>query len=446
MKLTNILLAGTLILCGACSESEYELKNLVPDEYKKILYINQSGKQELTLFDTEEDNTYTFSVFKGGSEPSQTANVTIGVLSQSEVDEEYSNVEGTNYKVISANSYSIDSPQLDFSTDDRYKLVTISLKPQLIKAEMESNPEAVYVLPLKATSATDSINSTKNELFLQIDDVIMPTMGFTAETPDVLQYKYGEVPDISQNIGIGLDTENKWDLTCQLTVDADYITTYNQANGTAYQPIPSDNYTVPESMELKSGITNSNIAVKVNGSQLSPGDYMLPIRISEVSQFAISSTKNVYPLAIRIMAPELDRTGWTAEANTEELTGEGKSGKASCVLDGDLSTYWHSMWQSGTNPGMPYEIIIDTKKEQTFYQIAMAQRQNSSYTDTNSGKFYISTDKQNWTLAGSFHMQKILDVQTFGLTPTKGRYIKIVIESSNRDTNASLSEVYAYGN
>lgn len=445
MKLINIMMAGAMVACSACSESEYELKNLVPDEYKKIMYINQSGKQELTLFDTEEDNTYSFSVYKGGSEPDQTAGVELGVMTQEAVDAAYSNVEGVKYKIIDAGSYELDATRLDFSTADRYKIVTVSLKPQAIKAEMESDPTAVWVLPIQATSKTDSVNSSKNVVFLQIDGVIMPTMGFSTVEPEVKQYEYGKVPDISENIGIGLDTENRWNLTCKLAVDADYLASYNTKNGTVYQLMPEGDYTVPEEMTLKSGITNSAINVKVSGSKFNPGDYMLPIRIAEISQFAISKTNNVYPLAVRVMAPELSRDGWTAEANTEELTGEGNSGKASCLIDGDPATYWHSMWQSGTNPGMPYAIILDTKKEQTFYQVAMAQRQNTSYTDTGTGKFYVSTDKSNWTLAGSFKMQKVLDLQTFGLIPTKGRYLKIVIETSNRDTNASLSEVYAYG-
>lgn len=209
--------------------------------------------------------------------------------------------------------------------------------------------------------------------------------------------------------------------------------------------LPEGTYTVPESVTLAAGITNSSISVAVSASALEPGDYMLPIRIESVSQFSISSSNAVYPLAIRIMAPELDRTGWTAEANTEELVGELPSGKADCALDGDLGTYWHSMWNSGVNPGMPYEIIVDTKSEHTFSQFALVQRQHDSYMDTAYGKFYVSSDKEEWTEVGSFSMQQVMTAQTFGVIPTEGRYFKVVIEASYRGNNASLSEIYAYG-
>ena len=167
MKIRTILLMGGLVLLGACSESKYDLDQLVPEEYHKILYVNNSGKQDLTLYDTDEDNKYTLSVVKSGSDPSLTASVKVSVLTQAELDEEYSEPEGTNYKLIGENCYSLDATTLDFSSADRYKLVNIFLKPQSVKAFMETDPEAVWVLPLQVTSETDSINAEKNELFLK---------------------------------------------------------------------------------------------------------------------------------------------------------------------------------------------------------------------------------------------------------------------------------------
>ena len=95
MKIRTILLMGGLVLLGACSESKYDLDQLVPEEYHKILYVNNSGKQDLTLYDTDEDNKYTLSVVKSGSDPSLTASVKVSVLTQAELDEEYSEPEGT---------------------------------------------------------------------------------------------------------------------------------------------------------------------------------------------------------------------------------------------------------------------------------------------------------------------------------------------------------------
>lgn len=54
MKVNYIGIAClAVLLLTACDESKYELENLVPEEYHKVLYINKSGTQELTLYNTE---------------------------------------------------------------------------------------------------------------------------------------------------------------------------------------------------------------------------------------------------------------------------------------------------------------------------------------------------------------------------------------------------------
>ena len=356
MKIRTILLMGGLVLLGACSESKYDLDQLVPEEYHKILYVNNSGKQDLTLYDTDEDNKYTLSVVKSGSDPSLTASVKVSVLTQAELDEEYSEPEGTNYKLIGENCYSLDATTLDFSSADRYKLVNIFLKPQSVKAAMETDPEAVWVLPLQVTSETDSINAEKNELFLKLTGVITPAIGFANSDVEVKQLEYGSVSTFTEKVKFGLDTDNKWDLECRFVVDEEYIAEYNADNGTNFKALPEGTYTVPEMVTLPNGTTNMELEVTIKGDQLATGDYMLPIKIVEVSQFEISEAKAVAPLAFRIMGHKLSRTGWTAEADTEELTGEGAgNGVAGCVLDDNLSTFWHSTWQTGNRIPLPYE-------------------------------------------------------------------------------------------
>lgn len=44
MKVNYIGIAClAVLLLTACDESKYELENLVPEEYHKVLYINKSG-------------------------------------------------------------------------------------------------------------------------------------------------------------------------------------------------------------------------------------------------------------------------------------------------------------------------------------------------------------------------------------------------------------------
>ena len=445
MKIRNtLLLAGSLLLLGACDESKYDLDSLVPEQYHKILYVNNSGKQEVTLYDTGESYAYTFSIFKSGSEPSLTASADIYVLTQEELDNEYSDPEAVNYKLIGTDCYSIESTHLDFSATDRYKPVTVSLDPENIKSMITANPDAVWVLPLQVVSENDSVNSEKNELFLQITGVITPSFGFESSAVSVKEYSYGSA--VTEKVALGLDTENSWEINCEFAVDDAYRTAYNTKNKTIFQALPDGSYSFQDQMTLSPGTTNTELAVTINTDQLEPGDYMLSIRIESVSIFGISSTNDVYPLTIRILGPLLDRTSWTIEANTQEPSGEGSgNGVPSCALDGDLSTYWHSSWQSGTH-ALPHELIIDTKESYTFTQFGLVQRQHDSYMDAGTGVFYVSDDKVNWTEVGTFTMKKIHATQNFTLeTPVQGRYFKVQITQSNRDLNTSLAEIYAYG-
>lgn len=448
MRKNTIYLAGCLILLSACNNSKYDLENLVPQEYHKILYVNNSGKQEMTLYDTGENYTYTLSVIKSGSDPTQTANAQINILSQEEVDQLYSIPEAVNYKVLSEESFSLETDNLVFTSEDHSKLVNVSVNSTKVKELIENNPDAKWVLPLRVTSQTDSVNAEKNELFLQITGVVTPNIGFFVQNEEVKEFPFGEVPSITEEIEIGLDTENKWELSCELGVEtADFITEYNEENGTVFQAMPEGSYSFAELLSLPAGTTTSKVSVTIDGSKFTtPGDYILPVKIKSVSQFEVSATMNIYPVKIRFMAKELNRTGWTATANSEETTGEGSNGAANKVLDGDLGTYWHSIWQNGSGQRvLPYEIVLDAKQSYTFAQFAMVQR-GSGFTDTGTGEFYVSADGNDWgEPVGRFTMKQNADKQVFGIIPTIGRYVKIRILSSYRDQNCSLSEVYAYG-
>lgn len=443
MKTKLILAAGTLIMLGACDESEYELGNLVPEQYHKILYINDSGTKDITLYNTGEDNTYELSIFKGGSEPTLTANANIGVMSQETVDNEYSLPEAVNYKVVGQECYSIDATQLDFASEERFKNVTVSINVPNIEKTMADNPDAICVLPLYLYSETDSINVNKNGVFLKLTQVLTPTLGFTTTDLTYKPYTVGFTTETIE-IDFGLDTGNNWDIDCQFEVDADYVDEYNAEHGTSFKALPEGSYSFEKTVTLAGGVTTGKFVVEIDGSNLQTIDYMLPIRFTEASLFEVSE-KALYPLALRIVGKEFDRSNWSISANTEEKTGEGAgNGVAKCVLDGNIGTFWHSQW-SGGSINLPHELVIDTKEVVTFTHFGLMERQHASYKDVKAGKFFVSSDNTTWTEVGTFKAEQVYENQIFPVTPTKGRYFKIEITESNRSQNSSLAEVYAYG-
>ena len=98
--------------------AEDDLQDYFPAEYHKILYILESGEQNVTLYNTGELTDYTFSVCKAGSDPSLSANVDIEVMSQSDVDDMYTFNEGVPYQIIPSGSYTIGQSQLSFGASE----------------------------------------------------------------------------------------------------------------------------------------------------------------------------------------------------------------------------------------------------------------------------------------------------------------------------------------
>lgn len=458
MKKTTYLslLAGCLITLGACEGSEYDLQNQVPEKFHKILYLDISGRQELTLYNTENDYKYEFTVIKGGSDPVLTASAEVGVLSQAEVDEQYGG-EGLKYKVLGSEAYSFDVTKLEFvNENDRYKTVTLSIKPKTVKNMMETDEDATWVLPVSITSVNDSINASKNQIFIKLNGVLTPGIGFASTELDLHTYYAALLTgDVSARVKFGIDTNNEWEpIDCTFGMDDEFVDAYNKQNGTVYQQLPESAYSFTNPQRIANGTRDVEFTVNIHATQLTPGDYMLPLKLKTVSNFAINEASNIHPIAFRIIGDKLDRTGWTAAANTEELISDGIC-YANRVLDGDTETFWHSVWNESNGQHrheFPHLLVIDTQSTHTFCQVALLQRKGSRYVK--SGIFKVSdtissTEVADWEdvePVGSFLMTRTDDDQIFGLKPTKGRYLLIQInESYTGKTDSALAEINAYG-
>jgi len=140
---------------------------------------------------------------------------------------------------------------------------------------------------------------------------------------------------------------------------------------------------------------------------------------------------------------EADRSSWTITASTEETVGEGTSGFAYCVLDGDLSSFWHSQWRGdGAYPPLPHELVIDMQQTTDILSIELARRQNNK--DTKNITFSISADGTNWTELGELKFPNdVAPNAKILLLPraVQGRYLRAVVTASNNSVNASISEI-----
>ena len=453
MKKVRLLLLFPIfcMLASACND-EGDIQELFPSEFHKILYIIESGESRVIIYNTGENVTETFTVCKAGSDPTLTANVQIEVLSQDIVDEEYT--AGVPCRIIPQETYQIDATDLSFSSSEESKKVNITLFPDQLQQVMEDAKEDVqWLLPLEAVSMSDSINSEKSRYILYVDDVIVPPVGFKRAGVEVLTHDFTTGAFVA-SVPFGLLTvDNMWDISATFATDKEYVSAYNAEHGTVYQFPSEGTYAIDEQVTLAADEQEASVNISISDFQgKKSGYFMLPVRMTGVSVFEIQESNELYAPAIRLVGKKFDRSDWEViDVCTEELTGEGggNNGHAVHALDGDLSTYWHTMWSGSPQCTCPHHLVIDTKQEREFTQIGLVQRKNDSWLgDIKNFTVSVSSDNQSWTEIGSgLGDRNTAEEQVFDVTPTKGRYLRFDFLDTWRsgESHISVVELYAYG-
>ena len=453
----SLCAAIAMMAISACDESEYDIPNLFPEEYHKILYILNNGEQDVTLYKTGDDTNFNISVVKAGCEANLEADVHMRVLTQAEVDEQFSEVTGVPYLVIPETAYSMENQDMHFTSEDQYLYLNVSVNPEGVeqfindqKAADPSNADYMkFVLPIQAegVGANDSINANKDQVILNIAQIILPTIGIDSESTgiEVQEHTLDLLADLQEVVPIVMDVENQWNIDCTFEEDADFIAQYNEDNGTNFKPFPEGLCSFDQTVSLAPG-QQGQLHVNVALSQLTDiGDYMFAVRMTGVSQFVMNENTR-YVVAVRVRAPLLDNTGWVATANTE-ATNEGSNGYPYCVLDGSTDTYWHSSYSPSNYP-LPHWIMIDMQESHEVWQIGIGNRKNNRYTK--AGQIQITdtpADESSWTTIGDFLMdQNSNDIQIFDTEHRSGRYLRIYItESYHKNNCTAVSEIQVHG-
>lgn len=136
----------------------------------------------------------------------------------------------------------------------------------------------------------------------------------------------------------------------------------------------------------------------------------------------------------------LPREDWTVtRVSSEETSGE--NGSVENILDGDVSTIWHTRY-SGSVARAPHSFIIDMNGE---YEISgfhcVPRRDNSTNGLIREYIFYTSLDGESWqAVSGGTWMPYDADVY---FDPIRARYVKLEVLSG---TYASMSEFYVLHN
>ncbi len=115
---------------------------------------------------------------------------------------------------------------------------------------------------------------------------------------------------------------------------------------------------------------------------------------AKAMQFRIDATRTVS-----------DPSTWKVISySDEETVGEGDNGRASMIIDGEKSTYYHNKWKNGT-VNFPHTFVIEAPDTVTVTSLALYQSRESSYR-AKTMQLSVSDNNRTWkTISASIAIE-----------------------------------------
>lgn len=372
-------LCGMLFANTACDNYD----DIFPQKYEKILSLKTSGEQDLTLYKTGDATEYSITVIKSGSKPTLTANAKIDRMADSEF-QTYISERGLNYVALPADCYSFNMTDLDFTSDETYKIIKLSINTDKVDELMlNASADQEYVLPIAVTSQTDSILADKDFLILK-PEVITPTLSFKGTTTAGTLTKYIDQAGGTISIPVGLQIDNQWDFSCKIAVDESTTTL--------------DNF---EIVNDQINFTKGNDGVvQVRISSMSHISGVIGLKITEIvgkDGFNIEET----PLQLTVSINKYPLKESMLSSNAIEPS----EGSLANLLDGDVGTYFHSAW-SVTVEGNHYVQVTLPATFAKKFSFSYTNRQANGNAALAWFDLYVGADENSLKLYKSFDWEQ----------------------------------------
>ncbi|MGL5317787.1 MAG: BT_3987 domain-containing protein [Bacteroidales bacterium] len=406
----------------------------------ELISAGESGFKIVQAYDLGEKYSIPLSIARGGL---NFQNSQFDFI----VDEGYldsiNTVNRTSYKILPTNCYEIKLKKKDI-TDESSSYVEVGeiiYDPAQI-AQISDFNTIEYTIPLRLKTINIPTNP-RRDVCIYAFEIAQAKVTYKGRNESFTL----EQDDFTIEQSAETNFPNRWSLEGVLKIeDENYVNNYNERNGTFLSTIPS-NFLIVSNINILSDKTSGSGSVTIK-KEILPGNYLLPITISELNgtngaSIALDATEVSEKTVIKL-GNQINRANWNITANTEELTGEGaNNGHAIHAIDGNNATFWHSKWSGGTD-APPYILTVDMKKSNTISQIGLIARQNA-VTRMNID-FMISEDGIAWKTVGKYFMDG--SIKTELIVPLKtenGRFIKCTVTSLSGANVGHLAELKAYG-
>ena len=367
-----------MVLTTACDNYD----DIVPEKYNKIVSLKEYGEVNMTLYSTGLPTEHSITILKGGADPMLEAHVKLSGMNDVQFSD-YLEETGHSYLRLPDECYYFAETDFDFGPDERYKVTKVYIDADKVAPLIENQTdEETYVIPLILTSENDSILSTANNLIFKIEEVVVPSVSFSSNTTTG-----GYTKELSSEGGIvsiplKMQIDNQWDFDVRVEVDP------------ATTNLTSSAYTLLNDGKVSFDAASSTayLQVQMNGLEHIIGK--LGLKITAVEGMAFDYDKDAFQLTVKKEKYPLTIDNLYTNAQ------EPSEGPLANILDGSVSTFFHTAWSVSVSGSHYVEVTLPTAFKRFVFEYTNRQANgNAALANFN---VLAGPDKNNLTQLRNF--------------------------------------------
>lgn len=459
-----------MLSLAACDNSDYELDNLIPDKYKRVVCIQNEQRTDLELFDVGFELDTEITVLRSGGDPSLEAATSLVAMTQDELSE-----FNPEYKLLDPSLYTIAS-KINFAPNERYKIVSLAFSSEAIKEMKENCNDGTYYAALKLQQEGETTVDTDKYYILRRIVVKDATIDFGLSSgvvnmnPEKSSFTVSlPFNNTAFDIAWDLEVENVFNDTEESTELGNSLAAKYARKG-----MPLEAFATTDAA-MAPGVNSLTYSISMpEGTPY--GVYWLKVKLSNptLNEAPIATTtgEDVEAViryeympdvtvsglltALNGSATALDRTGWVFQPESVQ-----NSNPPTLALDGDLGNFWENRWGDGgygPRSSLPFNAVLDMGSKQKINILEPWRRSGGYVTDTKTIEIYAAetVDYSNresiqygdLTYIGTVEFGNTSNTrqgQLFALDPVETQYLIMRFTGSNRNGSCiSLAEIGAW--
>lgn len=420
----KIYIGSTLLALMLSGQSCSENYDIYPEEYAKVVMIKDAGEKPLSVYSTDDKVGHKFVVMKGGH-TEEAATATLRAMTSEEFTT-YQAESGKPYAMLPADCYSFSadgqttSAEIKFAPNETYKEVEVFINADALGTFMETFDGSLYspVVPVILESSDASVNSYGSESFI-LPTYSEPTLSFASQI--ISGSRSGEI-----TATVTLPIQNSWDISFEVEVDPTVVSQCNMLNGTQYEAVDASALTGNTSFTMPNGSSSVDIKLNVDFSKFTALNSVLPLRITGISVDGIES--NVTTGWIVVTMPRIPITAAMLSTNAQEPS----EGPIANLLDGNVETFFHSLWSSTINEKHYIQVTLP----ETYSKVWIRYCNRHNNANNSLLYFYLYTGTSNDNL----EFYKMYGWDTDGLKYGKAEWSTVSAELSTPQSVFRIEE------